>query len=301
MSGAVSSTVAWVFPGQGSQAVGMAGALVESDPAAARLFATADEVLGLPLGRVILEGPAETLQQTDLQQPAIVAASLAMFGALRRRERLTAPLALAGHSLGQYSALVAAGSLAFADAIRLVAERGRLMQAHGAGAMAAILNLDEASVAEVAAAAGVEVANVNAPGQITISGRREGIERALELARARGARRAVLLPVSAAFHSSLMRPVVEGLRSSIESVALAPPLAPLISNVDARSLVEPAALRRELLDHICAPVQWVATVRALLAAGATEFVEIGPGRILSGLIRRIGPEARVSDAEALLQ
>lgn len=291
---------AWIFPGQGSQTVGMGRALAEADPEAAALFAAADEALGLGLSEIIFNGPEEALQQTDVQQPAIVVTSIALLDALRRRGRLSEPRAIAGHSLGQYSALVAAGALPLADALRLVAERGRLMQIHGRGAMAAVLNLDPEHVAAVAAEAGVEVANVNAPGQITLSGRREGIEHAMQLAQARGARRVVLLPVSAAFHSSLMAPVVEGLRPLVEAAPLQAPLAPVISNVDARPLTDAAALRRELLDHICAPVQWVTTIEAMLAAGVGHFVEVGPGRVLSGLVRRISREAAVSDAETFL-
>lgn len=291
---------AWIFPGQGSQTVGMGRALAEADPEAAALFAAADEALGLGLSEIIFNGPEEALQQTDVQQPAIVVTSIALLDALRRRGRLSEPRAIAGHSLGQYSALVAAGALPLADALRLVAERGRLMQIHGRGAMAAVLNLDPEHVAAVAAEAGVEVANVNAPGQITLSGRREGIEHAMQLAQARGARRVVLLPVSAAFHSSLMAPVVEGLRPLVEAAPLQAPLAPVISNVNARPLTDAAALRRELLDHICAPVQWVTTIEAMLAAGVGHFVEVGPGRVLSGLVRRISREAAVSDAETFL-
>lgn len=291
---------AWIFPGQGSQTVGMGRALAEADPEAAALFAAADEALGVGLSEIIFNGPEEALQQTDVQQPAIVVTSVALLDALRRRGRLSEPRAIAGHSLGQYSALVAAGALPLAEALRLVAERGRLMQIHGRGAMAAVLNLDPEHVAAVAAEAGVEVANVNAPGQITLSGRREGIEHAMQLAQARGARRVVLLPVSAAFHSSLMAPVVEGLRSLVEAAPLQAPLAPIISNVDARPLTDAAALRRELLGHICAPVQWVTTIEVMLAAGVGHFVEVGPGRVLSGLVRRISRAAAVSDAETLL-
>jgi [acyl-carrier-protein] S-malonyltransferase len=293
-------TAGWVFPGQGSQAVGMGRALAEADPAAAALFRAADETLGWPLSQAIFAGPAEQLQQTDVQQPAIVVTSVAYWQALERRGQLPAPACVAGHSLGQYSALVATGALALPDALRLVAERGRLMQRHGEGAMAAVLNLEAAAVAALAAEAGVEVANVNAPGQVTISGRRAAVEAAMALAQARGARRVVLLPVSAAFHSSLMQPVVDGLRPLVEAVPLAAPRAPVISNVDARALTTPAELRRELLDHICAPVQWVATIEAMLAAGVGEIVEIGPGRVLSGLVRRISRAVALRDAEALL-
>jgi [acyl-carrier-protein] S-malonyltransferase len=292
--------VAWVFPGQGSQTVGMGRALAESDPEAAALFRAADAALGQPLSRTIFDGPAERLQQTDIQQPAIVLTSVAYCEALERRGLLPPPARMAGHSLGQYSALVAAGSLALADALRLVAERGRLMQRHGRGAMAAVIGLEPAIVAKVAAEAGVEVANINAPGQIALSGRSEAIAAAMAAAQARGARRVIQLQVSAAFHSSLMQPVVDGLRSMIEAATILPPRAPIVSNIDARALATPAELRRELLDHICAPVQWVATIEAMAAAGVGAFVEVGPGKVLSGLIKRISREARLDDAESLL-
>jgi [acyl-carrier-protein] S-malonyltransferase len=294
------SSLAWVFPGQGSQAVGMGRAAAEREPAVAAVFAEADQALGYPLSQLIFVGPAEQLQSTAIQQPAIVATSIAMLVGLERAGRLTPPLAVAGHSLGQYSALVAAGALTLADALRLVAERGRLMQHHGAGAMAAVLNLTTAQVAEVAATAGVELANVNAPGQVTLSGRTEAIEQAMAVAQARGARRVVRLPVSAAFHSSLMQPVVAGLAPLVEAVPLTAPTVPLLSNVDARPLTTPTALRQELLDHICAPVQWVATVEALMSMGATAYLEVGPGRVLSGLIRRIHRAAELTEAETLL-
>lgn len=299
MSTAVTGT-AWVFPGQGSQVVGMGRALAAAEPAIAALFRLADDTLGWPLSETIFTGPTESLQQTDIQQPAIVVTSVAYFDALQRRGRLSPATVVAGHSLGQYSALVATGALALPDALRLVTERGRLMQAHGQGAMAAILNLAPEAVAEVAAEAGAEVANVNAPGQITISGRGEAVARAMTLAQARGARKVVPLAVSAAFHSSLMLPVVEGLAPLVEAVGLSAPRLPVLSNVDARPLTTAADVRRELLDHICAPVQWVATIEAMLARGVTTFVEIGPGRVLSGLVRRINRDATLGDAESLL-
>jgi [acyl-carrier-protein] S-malonyltransferase len=299
MSVAMTGT-AWLFPGQGSQIVGMGRALAAADPAAAALFRLADETLGQPLSGTIFDGPAEALQQTDVQQPAIVVTSVAYLEALQRRGALPAAVVAAGHSLGQYSALVAVGSLTLPDALRLVAERGRLMQTHGRGAMAAILNLAPDVVASVAAEAGAEVANVNAPGQITISGREDAVARAVALAQARGARRVVALPVNAAFHSSLMQPVAQGLAPLIEAVAIVTPRLPILSNVDARPLTTADDVRRELLDHICAPVQWVATVEAMLADGVATFVEIGPGRVLSGLVRRVRREAATQDAEALL-
>lgn len=293
--------VAWVFPGQGSQSVGMGRALAAADPAVAALFEQADQLLGQPLSEMIFHGPAERLEATDIQQPAILVTSIAMFESLRRSCRLPAPMAVAGHSLGQYSAAVAAGALPLAEALDLVAERGRLMQQHGRGAMAAILALETPIVAEVAAATGVELANINAPGQVTISGSQAGVEAAMALASERGARKVIRLPVSAAFHSSLMAPVVAGLRTRLAGVKLSDPRIPLISNVDARRLTDAAAVRQELLDHICAPVQWVAMIEALVTAGARQMIEIGPGRVLSGLIRRINREITLDDAESLLQ
>lgn len=291
--------VAWVFPGQGSQRVGMGRDLAAAAPVAAEIFATADRVLDFPLSALIFEGSAEELQQTANQQPAILAVSVAYLTVLREYGALPAPMFVAGHSLGEYAALVAAGALTFEDALPIVRRRGELMEEHGAGAMAAVIGLPPAAVAAVAAEAGAEVANFNAPDQTTVSGREDAVERAMALAKERGAKRAIRLPVSAAFHSSLMASVVEALRPMIEAVPLARAAVPLVGNVDARPVREPDELRRELLEQITAPVRWVEVVAALAGAGVTTFYEVGPGKVLAGLIGRCAPGATVVTAESL--
>lgn len=292
--------VAWVLPGQGSQYVGMERGLLVAYPAAADALAVADETLGFHLGRIIADGPDEDLVRTDNQQPAILALSVAHLRGLRDAGKLPSPDFVAGHSLGEYAALVAAEALSYPDALRLTRRRGQLMQEHGAGAMAAIIGLDGAAVSSVAEETGVEVANYNAPGQITLSGRHEAVENAMTLAKQRGARRVVLLPVSAAFHSSLMAPVVDGLRSLIERVEMLPARVPLVTNVDAKPIQHPDDLRLELLNQICAPVRWIDVVERLRAEGVLTFYEVGPGKVLAGLISRIARDATVVTAESLL-
>lgn len=292
--------VAWIFPGQGSQWVGMGRELADADPEIAALYASADEMLGFGLSEIIFNGPDEALQQTPMQQPAILLTSIAYLHTLRKRGLLPEADFVAGHSLGEYAALVAAGALAFGDALRLVRRRGELMQEHGAGAMAAVLGMAPDEVAAAARDARAEVANFNAPDQTTISGRVEAVERAMALATERGAKRVVPLPVSAAFHSSLMAPVAEAMRPEIEGTAFSEARVPLVGNVDARFLVEPQALRDELLGHICGSVRWVDAVAALGDAGVTTYFEIGPGKVLAGLIGRCAPGATVFNAERLL-
>ncbi|MDI3340996.1 MAG: ACP S-malonyltransferase [Sphaerobacter sp.] len=294
------SDVAWVFPGQGSQRVGMGKALAEQSAAARAVFETVDDALGFPLSQLIFEGPEEALVSTRNQQPAILVASIAYFTALREAGLLPDPCCVAGHSLGEYTALVAAGALDLADAARLVRRRGELMEEHGRGGMVAVLGLDVAALEAVAAETGVEVANFNAPCQTTLSGPAEALEAAAALARTRGARRVVPLPVNGAFHSSLMQPVTEALRPMIEAVPLREPIAPLIADVDARPLRDPGEIRAELLEQITASVRWVDVVQAAHAAGARRFVEIGPGKVLSGLIARIVPGVETVPAETLL-
>jgi len=292
--------VAWVFPGQGSQRVGMGYELAQREPLARQVFAEADEVLGFPLSRIIFEGPEDELAATRNQQPALLATSIAYWTVLRSHGLLPPPICVAGHSLGEYTALVAVGSLPFRDAVRLVRRRGELMEEHGLGGMVAVIGLDEEVLTELAAETGVEVATINAPDQVTLSGHTDALERAVELARQRGARRVVRLPVNAAFHSSLMRPVVHALRPLVEAIPLAPPVAPLLADVDARPLTEPVELRRELLEQIAKPVRWIAVVTAAATRGVDHYIEIGPGRVLTGLIKRIQPTARTDTAEGLL-
>jgi [acyl-carrier-protein] S-malonyltransferase len=292
--------VAWLFPGQGSQRVGMARPLLDAEPALADWFAAIDAAIGAPLSAIIAEGPDEALVQTPNQQPAIVAVSIAWLRALESRQLLPEPAFVAGHSLGEYSALVAADALDPLDAVRLVRRRGELMQEHGAGAMAAVIGLPPATVAEIAVAAGAEVANFNAPEQTTVSGRTDAVERAMTLALERSAKRAIRLPVSAAFHSSLMAPVIDGMAPALAATAVRPALVPLVANVDARPITEPEALRRELREQICAPVRWTDVVRFLIDEGVTTFYEIGPGKVLAGLVARCAPGATVIAAESLL-
>ena len=277
--------VAFVFPGQGSQAVGMGQDLREGYPIARQLFDEADDALGLPLSRIVREGPEAELRRTAITQPAILLVSVAAYRALG----LT-PAAVAGHSLGEYSALVAAGALAFRDAIALVHKRGRYMQEavpEGQGAMLALIGADADAVAEAIGADGgmVDIANYNAPGQIVIAGEREATQR---VAAQCGARQAIELPVSAPFHCRLMRPAEERLRADLAHVRFADPGIPLYNNVDARRVTTAAEARDGLERQVSRSVRWVALVERMIAeAGVQTFVEIGPGTVLSGLIRRI--------------
>ena len=271
--------------------------LTQLDPEIATLYATADDTLGFPLSEIIFDGPEATLQETSVQQPAILLTSIAYLRALQYRGLLPDADYVAGHSLGEYAAMVAAGSLAFADALRLVRRRGELMQEHGAGAMAAILGLAAEDIAAIARDAGVEVANFNTPVQTTVSGRIAAVEWAIALAKERGAKRALLLPVSGAFHSRLMVPVAEAMRPLIDETEVHAGQVPLVADLDARFLRDPADLRDELVDQICGSVRWVDVVGALVGAGVTRFYEIGPGQVLAGLIGRCAPEATVITAE----
>lgn len=296
------TTTVLVFPGQGSQKVGMGRAWADQSPAAARTFEEADEVLGEPLSRLIWEGPEDDLTLTANTQPAILTVSTAIHRALAERGTELAPVAVAGHSLGEYSALVAAGALDFAAALALVRRRGELMQRAvpaGQGAMAAILGLDREAVAGLvadAAAAGdgvVTVANDNSPGQIVIAGDAAAVDRAVALAGERGARRATLLPVSAPFHSPLMAPAREGMAPYLAAAGIGDAAVPVVVNVDARAVTGAEELRDALVRQIDSPVRWVESIE--LAArdfAADTFVEIGPGSVLTGLVRRIVGGAR---------
>ena len=292
-------TTAFLFPGQGSQAVGMGQALHAAAPAAREVFAEVDEALGEPLSRLIFEGPEERLRLTENAQPALMATSLATLRALEQRSgRRLADLCscVAGHSLGEYSALAAAGSLDIGAAARLLRLRGQAMQAAvgvGEGAMAAILGLELAAVEAVAAEASVigvcDVANDNAPGQVVVSGTRKAVEEAVVLAKARGARRSMLLAVSAPFHCRLLAPAADALRPALAAIAMRPPAVPLIANVTAAPATDPAAFAGLLVEQVTARVRWREILLTMAARGVLATVELGAGRVLTGLTKRAVP------------
>jgi len=294
------SDLVFVFPGQGSQKVGMGREWAERSAAAKSAFDEANEALGFDLATLCWEGPEEELQRTANTQPAILTVSVAIHRALVD-EGVAMPGAMAGHSLGEYSAHVAAGTLSLADAVRLVRRRGELMQEavpEGVGAMAAVLGLDAGEVVAIAAEAAQDevcsVANFNSPEQTVIAGNRGAVERAMALAKERGAKRAIPLPVSAPFHCALMAPAREGLLPDLEATTFATPSVPVVVNVDARPVSEGAAARDALIRQVDGPVRWVESVRRLVEMGGRRFVEVGPGAVLSGLIRRIDREAKAT-------
>lgn len=284
---------AFVFPGQGSQSLGMMAALAERYPAVQATFAEASAVLGYDLWRLTQEGPLERLNATECTQPAMLAAGVATWRVWRERGGAE-PSLVSGHSLGEFTALVCAGSLEFTAAVDLVRYRGEVMQQAvppGTGAMAAILGLDEAALEaacrEAAQGDVVEPVNFNAPGQVVIAGEAAAVQRAIEAAKARGAKRAVALPVSVPSHSSLMRPAGEQLRTRLAGVAIARPGVRYVSAVDAREHADPDEIRELLVGQLARPVRWWDTVRALAATGVAFLLECGPGKVLTGLNRRI--------------
>ncbi len=291
---------AFVFPGQGSQAVGMGVELADTFGAAREVFQEVDEALGQRLSRLMAEGPAEELMLTENAQPALMAVSMAALRVLEREGGIVLAdkvAFVAGHSLGEYSALAAAGTLTLSDAARLLKKRGQAMQTAvpvGVGAMAAMLGLELAVAEEVAreAAQGevCEPANDNAPGQVVLSGHKAAIERAIEIAKGRGGRRSLLLPVSAPFHCSLMAPAAEVMAEALAAAALRPPAVPLIANVTAAAVSEPASLRDLLVRQVTGRVRWRESVLAMKAADVDCLIELGAGKVLSGLARRIDPE-----------
>jgi [acyl-carrier-protein] S-malonyltransferase len=292
--------IAFIFPGQGSQKVGMGFALAGAFPICRQAFDEADIALGEPLSRLCFEGPDDQLMLTENTQPAIVAASIAAYRLLH--DKGVRPSFVAGHSLGEYTANVAAGTMTFADALRIVRRRGRFMQEAvpvGTGAMAAILGLDAARVAEACAEAAegevVSPANLNGGGQVVIAGARDAVARAGERAKALGARRVIPLPVSAPFHCALMKPAEERLAPELRALSVRDPEQPIVANVDAQPKTRGRDAIEALVAQVSSPVRWEDVVRRLASEGVTTYVEVGPGNVLSGLVKKIHREATVAN------
>jgi [acyl-carrier-protein] S-malonyltransferase len=297
------SLTAFIFPGQGSQYAGMGRDLAGNFSVARDAFAEADDALGFHLSRLCFDGPEEDLKLTANTQPAILATSIAALRVVRSETGRAAGY-VAGHSLGEYSALVAAGALSFADALRTVRARGTFMQEAvpvGVGAMAAILGVEPDLLAEICAEAAqgevVSPANFNSPGQIVVAGHAGAVGRAIEIAKARGFRKAMLLPVSAPFHCSLMTPAGERLAEVLEGIEASPLQVPVVSNVEAQPNSDSGRVKELLVRQVSAPVQWDASVRCMADSGVTSFVEIGPGKVLSGLVKRIVKDADTRNVE----
>ena len=294
-------TAAFTFPGQGSQAVGMGKALSDAFPAARAVFAEVDEALGQKLSSLMFEGPEADLTLTANAQPALMAVSLAVIRVLEAEAGLDLARDasfVAGHSLGEYSALAAAGTFSISDTARLLRIRGNAMQAAvpaGQGAMAALLGLDfdaaAAAAAEAAQSDVCQAANDNGGGQVVVSGSKAAVERACEIAKAKGARRAVLLPVSAPFHCALMQPAADAMAEALANVAIHAPRVPVVANVHAAPLTDPAAIRRSLVAQVTGTVRWRECVAFMAGQGVTTFYEIGSGKVLTGLVRRIAEGA----------
>ena len=289
------SKVAYIFPGQGSQSTGMGWDLYNSYPSAKEVFDEADASLGFPLSHLCFEGPDEELTKTHNVQPAILVVSIACLKALEEATiaNFPSPTFAAGHSLGEYTALVTAGVLSLADAVLLVRERGRLMYEAGLknpGSMLAVIGLDEETVKGISRDSGTEISNLNCPGQMVVSGAIEALTKANELAKARGARVLIPLKVSGAFHSALMEPIIAEFSKIISGFEFHPPVVPIISNVTARPLIDIDQIEEELVKQLRTCIQWQRSVEYMIHNGVTTFCEIGPGRVLSGLIRRINSE-----------
>ena len=300
--------VAYVFPGQGSQWVGMGRDLYDNFDSAKAVFEQADGTLDFPLSQLCFEGPEDELRQTINAQPAIVTVSLACLKAVHEvRGDNTLPPAsfVAGHSLGEYTALAAAGVLDFAATVYLARERGRLMHEAGLkkpGGMVAIIGLDEASLDEVCGESGTQIANINCPGQLVISGANEDLTQAIDLAKARGAYRTIPLQVSGAFHTPLMQPAVDGMSEVIASLSFHEPIIPIIGNTTAQPLTTAELIKEELLRQLCNCIQWQRSIEYMINDGVSTFIEIGPGRVLTGLTKRINKSAEtlnIGDTQAI--
>ena len=298
--------VAYVFPGQGAQWVGMGRDLYQNFDSAKAVFEQADQALGFPLSRLCFEGPEDELAVTINAQPAIVTVSFACLEAGREANAGLPPASLvAGHSLGEYTALAAAEVLDFATTVYLARERGRLMHEAGQitpGGMAAIIGLDAPLLAGVCEQTGTRIANINCPGQIVISGAKDNLNRAMELAKAKGAYRAIPLQVSGAFHTSLMQPAVDGMAEVIAKLSFKDPAVPIIGNTTAQPLTTAEAIKQELLEQLCNCIQWQRSVEYMVNDGVSTFIELGPGKVLAGLIKRIDKGVNIvniGDVEAV--
>lgn len=285
--------LAFIFPGQGSQSVGMMSAMAEQYSEVERFYRKASDVLGYDLWQIVANGPADELNQTHITQPAMLTAGVATWE-IWRAQGGAQPEIMAGHSLGEYSALVCAGALSFEDAVALVAERGKLMQEAvpaGTGGMAAILGLEDERVREVCAAAAqgdvVQAVNFNSPGQVVIAGSREAVERAIGLAKEAGAKRALPLPVSVPSHCELMKPAAEKLAARLQEIAVSAPAIPVLHNFDVQPHADADSIRNALTMQLSSPVRWVETIQAISAQGIDRLIECGPGKVLAGLNKRI--------------
>jgi len=297
--------VAYIFPGQGSQKVGMGRDLYDNFDSAKEVFDQADEVLGFALSRLCFEGPEEELRQTINQQPALVTVGFACLKAAYDSKELPSPTFVTGHSLGEYTALAAAEVLDFATTVYLARNRGRLMHEAGlrkSGGMAAIIGLDETSLSDICAETDTKIANINCPGQLVVSGAKENLAKAIALAKARGAYRTIPLPVSGAFHTPLMQSAVDGMGEIIATLQFHKPLIPIIANTTAQPLTTAEQVKAELLRQLCNGIQWQRSIEYMINNGVTTFIEIGPGRVLSGLVKRIDKNVKtlnIGDAEAI--
>jgi [acyl-carrier-protein] S-malonyltransferase len=297
----IDRTFAWLFPGQGVQAAGMARDLLDRSAAARAVFDSADRVLGVSISQLCATGPEDEIQQTRNSQPAIMATSIACLEAAREAGSIDEPPAfVAGHSLGEYTAAVAAGAVSLDDGFRLVAERGRLMQDAAdlqPGAMAALLGIEENAAAAVCAEAGATMCNLNAPGQVVVGGSKESVEAAMRLALERGASRGVLIKVSGAFHTSFMQPAADGMRAAIAAVDVADPRTPIIANTSGRPLTTADDVCKDLVEQIVSPVLWQRSVEYLVSQGVSSVIEFGPERVLTGLVRRIDKSIAVHNVQ----